>query len=408
MIRLRSISLAKLCAAGAMMFAASSAFAIGPSYQYVLDPVPVAITPMNDVVSLGIGNNMQGTGTIIGYQIDQVTGNTYDMVFNILTAAHVANTGINQVNIGAGFNAYDNAGNAQSYIFSAPLNGSHATYTLNDPIDNPKNLPEDVAIMQGNYYFNPDDEEELANVDLVTDSLVKLSTDFYNSEEGYQPENITQAGYGQGGVWNGGTSRYLHNSMYDARRFQNNNSTAFNNPAVVLNTFFQPLVDDQALAPTANGNGAGFDGDSGGPWFTGGNNANVTVTPKNPDDYNGGNPPKLANGNVVGANTVIPVDYSNNESAVFVLNTRFPNTDVPVDTVNMPPTTSPQSAVPLLTTADTLALLDDPTNDYDNEGSYEWANGYAGINPSSIVPEPAALSLIALSAFGLLRRRRAH
>ena len=114
------------------------------------------------------------------------------------------------------------------------------------------------------------------------------------------------------------------------------------------------------------------------------------MTPANPNDYNGGNRPTDGGKNPIANNTVLNVNYSNNDSAVFVAG----NTTFALNTI--------QEAVPLLNQAQTLVL--DPKNT-NAQGSSDWASGYAGTNPNMMVPEPGTLSLIALSGIALLRRR---
>ena len=252
-------TIAKSFAAAAALFAGSSAFAIGPSYQYVLDPVPAAISTLNDVVDLqNPANTVAGTGTVIGATVIPIDGKTSDAVLNILTALHVA-VGVNLVNFGAGPNAIDNAGANQSYLNvnntatpnQSPLNPTFVTYTLASP-NNPMNLPEDMAIMQANVYFT--NAAKPAALTTILNNLASLDTAF-NSAVGNQNVKFTEAGYGQGGVWNGtaaaaGTA-YVGNTIYDARRFQNNNSTNLNANALNdygrPNRFFQPIVNDAVL-----------------------------------------------------------------------------------------------------------------------------------------------------------------
>jgi len=418
--------LAQIGAASAIFFAASSAFAIGPSYQYIPDTgvngvngVAAPLNIFNDVVSLGVGNFMQGTGTVIGATIIPINGTTSDAVLSILTALHVTQTGINQVNFGAGPNAFDAAGNVQQYILKAPLNPTYKTYTIADLATNPNSLPEDLAVMQANYYFTAAAPPTALNTILNNNgninnkpTVATIDSAFYGVS-GYQAQNITQVGYGQGGVWNGTAAAagnaYNGNNVFDARRFQNNNSTGFNGPSQ-NGAFFEPLVTDAVLAPSVpNATGAGYNADSGGPWFTGGKNGTITETPQNPADWNQatGTNPITGNPNppappytedtpraAVGANSVLNVNKSNNESAVFVL------AQTPLAFPNARLLGSTQSAVPLLDLASTKLVDPNATN---TQGTFEWASGYAS-SPIT-VPEPGTLSLIALGGFTLLRRR---
>jgi hypothetical protein len=401
MKRLQLKSLPKVCSVGALFFTAPWALAVGPSYQYIPDPVPGAIPVYNDVVALSNSAGFDGSGTVIGSDDFALNGTQTEAVFAILTANHVAIGNITTASFGAGTNAYNAAGVRQTYTFTANVNPAFQTYTLFDPTSNPDNLPEDISIMQAAVIY-PTNTVPAAVTTLMNDA--SRIDNAFGGNPGAQSVGFTQAGYGQGGVWNGTAmnlgNAYNGNLKYDARRFQNNTSTNLNAPAIqTYGNYFEPIVNDKVLAPSAPGaTGAGFDGDSGGPWFTGGSSGIVTDSPQNPNDYNTTVMPAAApvvepSGNTVANNTNLTVNYSNFESGVFVAISQIPDANY----VNL---NSNQLAVPLLD-------LDQTQNvDIDNEstqGSFEWADFYQD-NPIS-VPEPASVSLIALGGVALLRRR---
>ena len=401
MNRIRSKSIAKLAAASSVFFAAASALAIGPSYQYIPDAVPAAISTYNDMVSLTNAGGFVGSGAVIGQTIIPINPTQSEAMLTILTANHVAVENITTANFGAGPNAYTAAGVQQAYVFSGPVNPTFQTYTLFDTTNNPNNLPEDVSIMQGTILFN--NNAKPAALTTILNNAANIATAFAGAV-GAQSVGFTNSGYGQGGVWNGTNAlagnAYNGNSIYEARRFQNNTSTQLQAPFIqTYGAYYEPIVNDRVQAPSVPGaTGAGFDGDSGSPWLTGGNNGTVTDSPQNPNDYNKTVTPAVApvyepNGTTVGNNTVLNVNFSNNESAVFVAGSFITGKNAIAQN-------SIQSAVPLLTLAQQQAINVD---DESTQGNYDWAKGYAN-NPVSI-PEPGTFSVLALGGFALMRRR---
>jgi hypothetical protein len=395
---------AKFCAAGAMLFAASSAFAIGPQYQIIPDaagnPGGGAVTnTLNDVVSLCTPDGAEdGTGSVIGVTQPNAAGWS---VLSILTANHVANgTGITLASFGQGPNVTAVPG---SYALTIPLTGAIQNYTLPGAA-----LPEDISVIQAQINVNG-----LAGAALKAWQNISTPAGFLLKPFPTAPPpvdddntnvslNFTQYGYGAAATYDAKAVEYDYNtSAVDAARRFENNTTISVSPNMTVNAkYFEPFVEYNALAPSANGTGAGIQGDSGGPLLFGGaddpgSQYQVSVSPS----YNNyANQPGLPAPAPPGNPIPITLNYTDYEAAVFTNNepNMFDGATPPNPTGLAPG--SEQDAVPLYTSAQ-LGLAGTPGQ----QGSYDWAYGFAQ-NPLS-VPEPGTLSLIALSGFTLLRRR---
>ena len=64
----------------------------------------------------------------------------------ILTANHVAAGGVTSANFGVG-PGDANAPGAGAYVLSGGLSSTYKTFSLNDPVNNPNKLPEDISVM---------------------------------------------------------------------------------------------------------------------------------------------------------------------------------------------------------------------------------------------------------------------
>jgi hypothetical protein len=311
-----------------------AAYAIGPDTQIVYDADIAGGSPLNDVTSILNNGSQVGTGTVIGLEQDGE-----DDIFAVLTAAHVATATVNQAAFGEG----PAAGGGYSLVANL---GGYVTFGS-----------QDLAIMQAVVNTANLTPPQQAELNLVENNFVTLAP---YTQSG--PQYFTQVGYGTGGTWNpalgGGVGGYSPiGGQDDARRFQNN--TILNmTPNGPVGAFTEPLVNWNYLAAGAAGGGAGFPGDSGGPYFFGGSSV------YSEESYPG--------------NTV---NYSDDEEAVHVLGTSDANGNKIVGMQG--------SGVPLIQSAN-------PTLD-----SFDWAESYAGDsinNPISDIPEPGTVALICMGA----------
>ena len=140
-IKNRSVSVVALLS---IAIASSAAMAIGPQYQVIGDPVAAGAGPLNDVVSLvNAGGIELGTGSLIGVSTPAPGGLTF---MSILTARHVAVDAVKTARFGVGPGEAGAPG-AGAYPLIANLDGSFVGFTLVDPVNNPNNRREDLAIM---------------------------------------------------------------------------------------------------------------------------------------------------------------------------------------------------------------------------------------------------------------------
>ena len=386
MIR-RQIRLALFVAMLTFLFASHAALAIGPQYQVVGDPVAIGAGPLNDVASLLLASGTEnGTGSVIGVSAPNAN-NVVTMA--ILTARHVAVSPVTQAGFGVGPGEATAPG-AGAYPLVANLNGVFVGFTLADPVNNPNNRPQDLAIMKARVKM-PAGGAALNEFNLVTSALnVILVAPFPTTPPApgasvASTTQFTEIGYGTAGIYNTATTTYNPvGGADDARRFQNNTATSVDGPKLITRgavQYYQPEVNWAYPAPSAAGGGASFGGDSGGPYFTGGiaaplNANSVTVTPTfaNNNDVNNPLPPNVA--------IAIPLSYTDYVSAVHVAG------QLPKAVGNT------ASGVPLAQTGNRRT------------GSFDWAQFYAN-NPTAI-PEPGSLLLIAVGncCLMLFARRR--
>ena len=442
--------LAQIGAASAVFFAASSAFAIGPDYQYVPDAAAGGAVganngTLNDVCCLRGPGGSVGTGTVIG-AVTNIPFNGTQMLteLSILTAFHVAN-GVNMVQFGSGYtagqaNPTDTAagaftlapGTANIYALTAGLNPSFQTYVLpNAPFINGVNGPrytEDVSIMQA---IIPQTVANAAALGIITApaNIPTLANALNMAAVNASAVSVTQSGYGRAGVvQNAAGTIYTSYSATLAqpngsgyRRFQNNSVNSFSPAGYVVpsppaaapiagSRYFEPLVGYNTLtasvaAGAAGATGTGFSGDSGSPLFTSSAGSAVMDTP------NWGPAAQQKS-------TSLTVGLTNNDSAVYVglspLNTvTSTGTSFTKYAANSSPNanTTINFSVPLLTGAQAGVPA--------GQGSLDWANQYSSMgNYSSAIygpvgtpagpaaiPEPGTLSLIAVGSFAILRRR---
>jgi len=386
--RVSILSGAAIAAAVASLISTGVTRAIGPDYQYISDAPPVGT--FNDVVSL-TGNGFLGTGSVIGYMdtdnlpIDELQDGD-EVCLAILTANHVAKDITPANNATANWGDGPNApGGSYKFINNV---GPYVTYTLTDPVNNPNNLTEDISIMQSvitldSSNFNYVTGTILPNILSLSNAMeLPEGTGTYYQLNSEDQVNFTEVGYGRGGVWNG--TDYNTNSPTGARRFQNNTITNATAPAVQLGgAYFEPLVGQTILAPSAAGGGTSKPGDSGGPYLTGGDSSEVSVTPEYTDDniWPEGELPEP------GIPINVPIDYSDDLSAVHVGAQGY-NDLVPAAVGGKVPGNL-NWGVPLIG---------------GDGGSLEWAEDYAE-NPC-VIPEPAPLLLLAFGGIPLLLRRR--
>ncbi len=287
-----SVSLVALAAA---CLAPSIAWAIGPQYQVVGDPVPAGAGQLNDVASLykpDFGEN--GTGAVIGQTTPDADG---DVDFAILTANHVAISGVNEAYFGVG-PGEPTAPGAGPYLLGISLT-SYVTFALPGA---PGGATEDLSIMQGEVDINTLTPNQLAEYNQLIRNDITLTAAFSTlvpaaySTNSVSPVPFTEMGYGTAGIWNSDTKTYqpIAPQPDDARRFQNNSiNTVFGNS--IVGRYYEPLVQWNYAAPSAAGGGASFGGDSGGPYLTGTTGAtyqatSVSVTPSFTNNVGSMNP----------------------------------------------------------------------------------------------------------------------
>jgi hypothetical protein len=345
------------------------AWAIGPNDQKIPDPP----TPLSIGATGVLSGGEVGTGTVIGAQVAGTTG-----YVAILTANHVAAAGETDFAIGAGTGA-----NPYSIIFQT---GAFVTYTINDPQNNPKNLPEDISLILGTETGLNQGSTALALFKLLGKNVPTITNPQNNPFPAASATNkvpFTQIGYGLQGQYNANINidgkvvqGYEGTNVKGERLFENNLAISYKTPAVdpYLGKYFEPITTFNVIAPNAAGQGGGLPGDSGGPMYTQppGNPVSVTVN-------RGGN------------NIQIPISYTNSLSAVWEAFAAATDKD---GKVLEPPTIlvgSPQVGVPI------------------DQGLYNWIKPFAA-NPQSI-PEPSSLVLLGLGSLGFLvwscRRRSA-
>jgi hypothetical protein len=324
--------MAKCALASTVLFLSHvAAYAIGPDYQIVYDADIAGGGTLNDVTSLLIAGVEDGTGTVIGWQQDGE-----DDVFAILTAQHVASAGVTQAAFGEGPAA------GGGYSLEANLEG-YTTFGT-----------QDLSIMKAVVDTAGLTPAQQAELNLVQNNIVQLAP--YTGSTYF-----TQVGYGTGGTWNpalgGGAGGYSPiGGQDDARRFQNNSITGMvANGPVGYGPYVEPLVNWNYLAASPAGGGAGFPGDSGGPYFFGG--------------------PSVLTGSGITA------DYSDYEEAVHVAGQSDANGNKIVGMQG--------SGVPLIQSAN-------PALD-----SYDWAEYFADSyynGAISDIPEPGTVALICMGA----------
>ena len=373
MIRKQSC-LILLVAVSFLFLASRVAVAIGPQYQVIGDPVAAGAGPLNDVTSLLLANGIEnGTGSVIGVSAPNAN-NVVTMA--VLTARHVAVSAVTTANFGVGPGEAGAPG-VGPYLLSANLNGTFVGFTLVDPVNNPNNRPQDLAIMKARVKV-PAGGAALAEFNLVTNPAnIFLLAPFPTTPPApgmtvAANNQFTEIGYGTAGTYDTANTVYTPSVIAndDARRFQNNTVTSVDGSALITRggvQYYQPEVNWSVMAPSAAGGGASFPGDSGGPYLTGGvlaqlNANSVSVTPSFVDPNNVNNP--LPSNVAIN----IPLSYTDYLSAVHVAGAA-------------PKTVGAGGfGVPLVQTGSRRT------------GSLNWALHYAN-NPTAI-PEPNSLLLI--------------
>jgi hypothetical protein len=386
-----------------LLLATPIAHAIGPQYQVIGDPVPAGAGTLNDAVSLTFANNSEnGTGAVIGVSQPDANGN---VCLAILTANHVAISGVTQAQFGVGpganfgkAGADPNVPGVGPYLLNANLDSHFVTFGLPGA---PGGRTEDMSIMVAHVNVNNLAGAALAEYNKVAANSFLLAG--YNAANlpapgtsrnltGANQIPFTELGYGTAGKYDTANTKYIPSGINadDARRFQNNTVTSLSGNAV-QGTYYEPLANWNYAAPSVAGGGASFGGDSGGPYLVGGNASAVDVYPRFVDDTN---PPA---GLTAGMKTNIPINFTDAEFAVHVLGQS--NRVDGSESVGQG-----ASGIPLISTGNTYT------------GSLDWALVYAA-NPC-LVPEPDSLVLSALGGVSLLllwyrrrsvgARRRAH
>jgi len=355
-----------------------AARAMGPQYQIVTDPVAGTL---NDVVAL-TSNNTLGSGSVIGVSPAAPNGS---VTLAILTNQHVASGGITLVDFGQGNGVPAVGAPWGTFALTAPLTGGVQFFTLNDGVNNPNNLSEDLAIVQAQ--INPATlaGAALAEWNLVAANPIHLTAFVPAPPAATPPATVppnsaaanvayTQVGYGLGAVYDTASNAYIASAPAGIRRFQNNSSnTVFGASVNNEGGYFEPMVTALAQAPSANGGGLALSGDSGSPFLTqtGGPDQEVVPSFNDPTDPENPDIPE----------DTVNVNYTDYESAVYW---GRPNGGLAVGTV--------QGYIPLISTGNVAT------------GSLNWAQYYAA-NPT-LVPEPTSFSLLGLGGLALLRRRR--
>ncbi len=339
--------------------------AIEPNDQFLPDPT----TPLSLGASGLLTGGQFGTGTVIGADLKGTTG-----YVAILTANHVAAAGETGFSLGAGTDL--------PAFYLSFKTGSFKTFTITDPKNNPKDLPEDVSVILGVDNGLTKGSQALALFTALSKNLPTITIPKNNpflTASATNKVKFTQIGYGLQGQFKGGATidgkTYYQATKSDGQRlFENNLATSYTAPALVTyGDYFEPLVTFQVMAPNAQGQGGGLAGDSGGPLYT--------QPPSTP---------VFVNVNRDGKSIPIPITDTNSLSAIDVGFQAYVVDGKPV----MPfisPVGSNQWGVPI-----TQAL-------------YNWMQPYIA-NPQAI-PEPSSAALVALGGLGLLawkpRRRRA-
>jgi hypothetical protein len=364
--RLAIRCLAGAAAAGGFLGAWNSASAIAPNDQliYTIDPnaggtsFPIGTT-LYSAVEVVNSTGGYGTGSVVGAFSNG--GNYY---FDVLTADHVVRNNVGGLlvngNIGYGTPQPPNALSAPTDPYQVVATGGATGQ-------------EDMALLAVN--VGP-------TTNLIDKAFYNLMTPLavtpYAVPNPYQSLSLpfTEIGYGQtsGNQNFGAIPGYTAAAGGGYKRFQNNFVQAITTPTTfnyVPNISYNyQAVDWLTVAPSNRGGYGGmFPGDSGGPYLMPANGNPANAPPSNVNVY--GRP---------GGTVTIPI-YNNN---IFAIDTAF-----------YPPTSAPSTSVnntlnmgELLTSADAA-----------------WINGYLG-DPTP-VPEPAALTVLALGGgLFLIRRRR--
>ena len=447
MQRIQLKSVAKFCAGTAVLLATPSAFAIGPQYQIVTDPVGAVGATLNDVCALtlatplpGGGFNINGgTGTVIGVSNANANGTVF---LSILTASHVVTPGLTLADFGVGTGPLP--GNPiGNYALSIPLTGNVRQFTLSDPNNpDPKNpltalaaLPEDMDVIQAQINPGTLAGGALAEWNLIAAnpiSLVAFPTAPPASTGANQPppgpgnapgpaiapnsnpinpgRGFTQIGYGLGATYNtaaavanpltntqaAAANTYVRNPTAPptfgtpppfVRRFINNTATSIEGASA--NNELSPTGTQIYFEPRVDAAALPASPSGGGITLRGDSGGPLLISAPGPNQAVNPifNDPAAANPAIP---ATVPINFTNSEAAVF-WGITFPKGGNPLNVA-----TTTQEYIP-------LTMGTNVTN-----GSLNWANQFTGPNGALAVPEPGTLSLIALGGFSLLRRRRAR
>lgn len=385
--RFRSIALRPMRGAVAFLaviiLAPAVAFAIGPNTQTVPDATVNAMAPSLYATGFLTGPLGQiGTGTVIGET--PVNQNSTVGYVAILTANHVASSGVNTFTLG--FNA---TGAATPFTLTASV-GAFQTYTIPAPQNTtgPPLLPEDISVMlaavnltkganRGNY------NTLLANTPTITNPTNNPLIPHPLANATFTPPKLfSEIGYGIQAMYNpniggGGVMGYQYTDMSGQRLFQNNGATAYtlaaNSNTILAGSYagyFEPFDRFQVLAPNTantlgpgganvpNYGGAATFGDSGSPLYTGG--SSITFASGSGNDT---------------------MAFTNSISAILV------------------------AGFPVMTVVGTALI--NGSNEYavpiDTPAVYNWIENYA-MNPLSI-PEPSSAVLLGIGFLGFLAWR---
>jgi hypothetical protein len=364
---------------------AEAALAIGPSDQKIPDdPSPLSIRATGFLTE----DSGAGTGTVVGAKLDGTTG-----LVAILTARHVAAGHPTTLKLGSLI-----GGSAPWMQFATSK--TFQSFTIVDKDKNPKNLPEDVALLVGRVTGLTDGSQALANFKQLAGNLptifdpTKGSDNPFKSATDSDPVGFTQFGYGRLAAYNDSIdignatfiAGYQATGASGERLFQNNMVREYIAPAIAKDAltgddqYYNPRVRFNAIGPPNNdGGGLGMGGDSGSPLFT-----------KAPDMAI--NVPVTRNGNKL----QIPVKYTDSLSAVFVASQSVTVIEMvegnPVKVEFSPETVSKSGAefaVPI------------------DAGLYKWMQPYLA-NPT-LIPESSTLTLLSIgtllmAGFGAIRR----